>query len=167
MRTISRVLAGAVLLWMGTANAWANGRGGAASGSNASVFKAADELAAAVRSRNVEAILLFVAPDGVPCIDATVSRKDVEKQLRTHGTWLNAYFLEPDAFKHKFADGLTPMSFAEFLATARDLRVTMPAKQHPRFPCVTFAASNIEFRASFCFRRYGHRWVLGDLPNCG
>jgi hypothetical protein len=59
------------------------------------------------------------------------------------------------------------MSFAEFPAIARDLRVTVPAKQNPRFPCVTFAASNIELGASFCFRRHGHRWVLGDLPNCG
>lgn len=131
------------------------------------VLQTADRLAAAVRSRSLDGIMSFVAPDGIPCLDDKISRKEVEHQLRTRGTWLNSYFFEPQIFRLQFADGLTPVSFAEFLASAKDLRVLQPAKQNSQFPCAIFVASNLQFRATFCFMRRGRRWYLGDLPNCG
>jgi len=131
-----------------------------------SVLRAADELAAAVRARDLDALLRLVAPDGVPCDDGMVSRQELKNQLRATGTWLGAYFFAPEVFKQKYADAITPTSFPEFLATARDLRVTVPGKQDPRYPCVRFLARNIEWAPEFCFRRVRDRWVLGDLPNC-
>ena len=131
-----------------------------------SVLKAADELAAAVRARDLDALLRLVAPDGVPCIDSMVSRQELKRQLRAPDTFLGAYFFAPEVFKTQFADPLTKISFAEFVATAREVRVTVSGKQHPLHTCVHFTASNIESTPLFCFRRVRDRWVLGDLPNC-
>jgi hypothetical protein len=131
------------------------------------VLKAADELAAAVRARNIDALLRFVPPTGVSCIDSIISRQEVERQLRRQETWLGAYFLHPEAFRRRFADQLTPMSFAEFVDIGRELHVTMPGKQDARFPCVMFSARNLDPGHSFCFQQSGGRWVLRDLPNCG
>jgi hypothetical protein len=158
---------GMLLVSASKADVGADGGGTAVPANDVSLLSAADELAAAVRARDVQRLLRLVAADGVPCIDANVSRKHLEKQLGTRGSWLNAYFLGPEVFKQKFANPLTPMSFAEFLAVARDLRTTLSDRQFPKFPCVRFTASNIKYAPNFCFRRHGNRWVLGDLPNCG
>ena len=136
--------------------------------SNTSLLKAADEFASAVRARDVSALLRFVPQNGIPCSDSPVTRRDLEKQLRTPDTsWLGAYFLAPETFRKKFADPMFPESFAEFLATNRNVHVAVLDDQDRRSPCVTFLAGNVESAHSFCFRRYGHRWVLADLPNCG
>jgi len=134
--------------------------------STASVLKVADELAAAVRARDIDALLRFLPP-GVLCIDSPVSRQEIEKELRREDSWLAAYFFRPDTFRKRFADLLVPMSFAEFLDTARDLRVTTPGKQDKHFPCVLFSAANIKPGHSFCLQQYGRRWVFRDLPGCG
>src|ERR1700682_2325923 len=63
-----------------------------------SVLKAADELAAAVRARDLDALLLLVAPDAVPCVDGMVSRQELKNELRATGTWLGAYFFAPEVF---------------------------------------------------------------------
>jgi len=56
--------------------------------STASVLKVADELAAAVRARVIDALLRFLPPDGVLCIDSPVSRQEIEKELRREDSWL-------------------------------------------------------------------------------
>ena len=56
--------------------------------SNTSLLKAADEFVSAVRARDVSALLHFVPPNGIACIDSAVTRRDLEKQLRTPDTFL-------------------------------------------------------------------------------
>ena len=166
MRTMTPILL-AVLLSSGGTNASARGTSGSTSRSNISLLKAADELASAVRARDVSALLRFVPPNGIPCSDSPVTRRDFEKQLRTPDiSWLGAYFLAPETFRRKFADPMFPESFAEFLATNRNVHVAVLDDQDRRSPCVTFLAGDVESPHSFCFRRYGRRWVLADLPNC-
>jgi hypothetical protein len=132
-----------------------------------SVLRATDELAAAVRARDRDALLRLVALDGVPCTDGVLSRQELRKQLRANGTWLGAYLFAPDVFREKFADPLTPISFAEFLDTARDPHVRVSGKQDRRRTCVRFIAPNMEWAPEFCFRWVRGRWVLGDVPSCG
>ena len=164
MRTMTSILL--VALLSSGSNASARSTSKSTSRSNTSLLKAADELASAVRARDVSALLRFVPPNGIACIDSPVTRRDLEKQLRTPDTFLGAYFLAPETFRRKFASPMFPESFAEFLATNRDIRVTVPDDQDRRSPCVNFLAGNVESAHFFCFRRYGHRWVPADLPNC-
>ena len=138
-----------------------------ASQMDASVLAAADELAAAVRAQDRGAFLRLVGPQGVRCIGDVVSRQELRKELRAGDTWFGAYFFAPQAFREKFADAAYPTSFAEFLATARDLRVTAVGNGTPLRTCVRFVAANIKPAHLFCFTRVGRRWVLGTLPNCG
>ena len=166
MRTLSHIALGISLSGIVSPDARASRPSSRPAEKSASVLKAADELAAAVRARDLTALLRFVAPDGVPCIDSAVSQQELAKQLRTRDTWLGAYFFAPERFNQEFASPYIPMSFAEFLAAARELRSTVPGGQDQRYPCVRFVASNMEWSPEFCFRRYRGRWVLGDLPNC-
>jgi len=169
MRPMTQLFVGVLFLGFGTQQAWASGAadGIASSTGDASVLSAAYQLADAVRTRDVSAFLRLVAREGVPCIDSIVSRQELEKQLRARDTWLGAYFFAPEVFREKFADLARPISFAEFLATARDLRVTTRATKDERYPCVRFSASNVKSRPYFCFQRNSDRWVLRELPNCG
>jgi hypothetical protein len=104
---------------------------------------------------------------GMRCLDDFMSRQELRKQVRAHDTWLGAYFFAPVVFKEKFADRAYPTSFAEFLATAQDLRVTVQGHVMPRRTCVRFEASNAGRPHSFCFKQIEARWVLAALPNCG
>jgi hypothetical protein len=118
----------------------------------------------AVRARSVERIVAFADDKGIPCVDSLVSKVDFERQLRAKGTWLNAYFLDPAAFRTTFADRLHSVSFAE-LVTQAGFSMRVYPEQDPRFTCVRFS-SGTGASAEVCFALKGKRWVLSDLPNC-
>jgi len=129
-----------------------------------SVLGAATKFVEAVRARSVERILAFADDGGIPCVDSVVPRAEFARQLRTKGTWLNAYFLDPAAFRAKFVDRLYTVSFAE-LVTQDGFSMRLQPEQDPRFPCVRFSSST-GASAELCFALKGKRWVLGDLPSC-
>jgi len=140
------------------------GAGPRVDGSPPSILEAATKLVEAVRARSVERIVAFADDGGIPCVDSVVPRADFARQLRTKGTWLNAYFLDQAAFRAKFADRLHSVSFAE-LVTQDGFSMRIRPEQDPRFPCVRFSSST-GASAELCVALKGKRWVLGDLPNC-
>src|SRR5690348_10937761 len=111
MRTLTSFVVSTALVCVGNTHGWMDGGALDARKGDTPVLAASNELVAAVRARDVQRLLHLVASDGVPCVDANVSREEVERQLRTRGSWLNAYFFEPEVFKQKFADPFTPISF--------------------------------------------------------
>ncbi len=143
--------------------AWAGGES-RGNGSPPSVLGAATKLVEAVRARSVEGIVAFADDEGIPCVDSVVPRAEFARQLRTKGTWLNAYFLDPAAFRAKFADRLYAVSFAD-LVTQDGFSLRVMPEQHPQLTYVQFSSST-GASAELCFALKGKRWVLGDLPNC-
>jgi len=129
-------------------------------------LKAAHALEASILARDVEAFMRLVGREGVLCIDDTVSRQKLRRDLRTPDSFWGAYFFAPELFKKKFANPLTPISLAEFLSTGRDIKIEI-SRPHPEIPCVTFSVSNIDVGHGFCFAREGSGWTLGDLLGCG
>jgi hypothetical protein len=51
-----------------------------------------------VRKHDVEAILHYVAPDGIDCVDATVPKKKVREELETPGTFAYSYLFDAAKF---------------------------------------------------------------------
>lgn len=164
MRSMTRVaVAGYFAAVLIAAPAWADGatRGDK---STPSVLKAATEFVEAVRARSVDRIVALADDGGIPCVDSVVSKAEFERQLRTKGTWLNAYFLDPELYRAKFADLLDKVSFAELMAQPGFSMRVYP-DQPPQFTCVRFSTS-AGTTAELCFAFKGGRWVLSSLPNC-
>jgi hypothetical protein len=165
MRSMTRIVAvGYLAAVLVVPPAWAGGEPGGGEESPPSVLKAATKFVKAVRARSVERILAFADDGGIPCVDSLVSKAEFERQLWTKGTWLNAYFLDPAAFRATFADLLHIVSFAE-LVTQAGFSMRVYPEQDPRFTCVRFSSST-GASAELCFALKGKRWVLSYLPNC-
>jgi hypothetical protein len=130
------------------------------------VEAAAKRLAEAVRARSAERILSFVAASGVACVDAIVSRAEVEQDLRSPDTWLYAYFLDGPMFRNRHADRYYKASLAEIVA-GNDWEVEVLRDRPPDFPCVHFLRkADPSVWAEICFAWRRHGWVFAGLPNC-
>lgn len=164
MRSMTRIVAARYLATVVVVlPAWA-GDGQRSEGALPSVLEAATKFVEAVRARSVERIVAFADTGGIPCVDSVVARAEFERQLRTKGTWLNAYFLDPVTFRATFADLRYTVSFAE-LVTQHGFSMRVQPGQDLRFTCVQFSSST-EAGAELCFALKGERWVLSDLPSC-
>jgi len=129
----------------------------------------------AVVAREVDALMAYVGPEGVPCIDSVVTKDQLRRDLTTRGNFLHAYYFDASEFNDKYRDLAFPKSLAEFLATTRDLRVKVSFMKYSgqgqadefAYPCATLSAPQPKERHSFCFSRNQGKWTLADLPNCG
>jgi len=130
------------------------------------VLVAAREFAEAVRNADVVGIMKFVDKEGVPCIDSSVTRSEVEKHLRDKWAWLHAYYLQGREFKKRFADKAFPVSLNEVVTASGQIVMRVQPGQVSRFPCVTYEATGVSGSAEVCFMWKRKRWVLATLPNC-
>lgn len=153
-------------LWLLPQAGQSGSLGSAALSDRPTVIEAAHAFARAVRARDVGSVMRFIDRDGVTCVDSAVPRVEVERQLRTDGTWLRSYFFDPAHFRAKFADLLHSVSFAELVESPRDLTIAVPAGQGEEVVCVNFVRKSTLSEAQLCFLWKHERWVLAELPNC-
>lgn len=160
-----RSLSYGVIVFAVACSPWADARGGEPHQAT-TVEVAANELAKAVRNRDIDRILTFIDKRGVMCVDTLIPRAQVERQLRNPKTWLHAYFLQAAAFRERHADKFYKVSLAEIVA-ADDWTVEILPDQLPDFPCVHFTRrADASVWAEICFVRRRAGWVLRSLPSC-
>lgn len=127
----------------------------------------------ALRRRDINDVLEYVASYGISCGDLVIPRDRVVRELATRGTRPNAYLFDAAAFEAKYRSVVAAVSLAQVVESNR--RVEMRVVFSPGVkgkdlgsPCIEFGPSGLASRPWLCFiKDKKGKWVLIDsLYDC-
>lgn len=126
------------------------------------VRKASERLGAAVKARDVEAVVaLLPAGEKVRCGDAAIDLATFHGDLRRPDSKLHAFFFDAPLWNARYRNMARPKSLAEAVSERATPAVTLLG---PAAGCGAFGAEGAA--VGMCFERHGSRWVVSADPIC-
>lgn len=123
----------------------------------------------AVKNKNTEGILRYVSEGGISCVDDTIPRSKVAKDLNDKSSWLHTFLFDETAFSKMHADKLHPSSLNEVVMRSERLKpeihfMKVKGEANLDWACAHLKSEKFKYKPELCFVRKEGSWFFTSSP---